>query len=247
MREPVPVGRGNAFPALHLGIVGPLLGRGFAIGGKLPEFRFTGFGGERDDAFSVGQEARLAITNGVIPRDFHDATGLGGEGEDLAARGEDSARSVWRNVHGCEVVMRFFDPMLAHLVEVGEQRNRDDLLVSGIQIEEPQIGAGGIDDAAVVERGRLHIEDILIAFFFDAVPLGAHGVDICDAIAIGEKVDTIFPEHGMGRGSGEIGRERDRFVFAVEAPDVLGESTLVALGLAPLAKPAGEKECVPIG
>ena len=41
MREPVAVGRGDAFPAQDLGVVGPLFGCGLAVGGKLPELRFA--------------------------------------------------------------------------------------------------------------------------------------------------------------------------------------------------------------
>lgn len=51
----------------------------------------------------------------------------------------------------------------------------------------------------------------------------------------------------MGGGAGVVGGEGDSFVLAVEAPEVFSPAALVALGLAPLAEPAGEEEGAAVG
>ena len=139
--------------------MGPLLGRAFAVGGELPEFGLSGLGGERDDAFAVGQEARFAVADAGVAGDFHDASGFGGEQEDGAAGGEDDVGAIGREVGGGEIVERLLDPVLAHLVEVGDEGDGDKLFVTGGEIEQPEVGAGGVDDAAFEERGGLHVEE----------------------------------------------------------------------------------------
>ena len=82
---------------------------------------------------------------------------------------------------------------------------------------------------------------------FDAVALRVHGVDIHDAVAVGEEIDAAVPEHGVRGGAGVVGREGNGFVLAVEAPDVFGRAAFVAFGLAGLREPAGEEEGVAVG
>lgn len=172
--EPVAVGRGDAFPAQDCGVVRPLFRRGFAVGGELPELCFTGFGREGDDAFAVRQEAGFAIADIGLAGDFDDAPGFGGKQEDCAAGGEDGARAIRRDVDGGEVVDRLLDPVLAHLVEVGDQCDGNEFFVASGEVEEPEVGAGGVDDAALEERGGLDVEDVLVAFLPDAVALRVH-------------------------------------------------------------------------
>ena len=74
-----------------------------------------------------------------------------------------------------------------------------------------------------------------------------HGEDVHDSVAIGEEVDAAVPEHRVGGSAGPVRSQGNGFIVAVELPDAFGGAALVALGLAGLLEPAGEKEVVVVG
>ena len=60
-----------------------------------------------------------------------------------------------------------------------------------------------------------------MAFELDVMAFDVHGVDVHDAVAIGEEVDAILPDHGMCGCPSEVRGQGDGFVVAIEAPDIL--------------------------
>jgi hypothetical protein len=125
MSQPVAVGRGNPFPAQHLGVVGPLFRRGlrrWRQTSRTPSPRFW----LRAPRCSCRRAGSAPRDNGrPIRRPPSRCVRSWRECEDFAARGEHGAGSIGRDMHGGEVVERLLDPVLAHLIEIGEKRNRN--------------------------------------------------------------------------------------------------------------------------
>ncbi len=79
-----------------------------------------------------------------------------------------------------------------------------------LQIEQPQVGAALIDDAAIGKRGRLHVKAAMVRVLFQIVAVLVHRVDVHDAVAVGKKIDAAIPEHGVVRGAGLIAGQSSR-------------------------------------
>jgi len=134
-------------------------------------------------------------------------------------------------VYRGEIIHRLLYPMLAHLVEVGNQRNGNHFLMAGVQVEKPQVGTRSIDNAPIIQRRGFNIENMLMAFLLHAVPVSVHRVDIHHAVAIGEKIEAPIRKHGIGRGAGPVRSQRHSLILAIEPPQIFRPSTLVTLGL----------------
>ena len=240
--EPVAVGRGHTVPAEDFRVLAELLGLADAVGGIFPEFGFAAGGGEGDDGFSVGSVAGFAEADGGIAGDFDDASaGSGREGEDFAAGGENGGGAIGREVGHGEVVERLFDPVIAELVEIGNERDGDDGVLIGVEVEEPEVGAALIDDAAFGEGSGLDVESAVMRELLHVVALRVHGEDVHGAVAVGEEIDAGVPEHGIVRGAGVVGGEGNGFGAGIVAPDIFGGAALVALGGAALPGEASEE------
>src|SRR5258708_16145041 len=85
-----------------------------------------------------------------------------------------------------------------------------------------------------------------MALLLEALAVRVHRPDVHHAIAIGDEIDAVFPHHGVRRRAFVIRRERDGFVLAVEAPQILHRSTLVSFGRASLPVPTGKEERVAV-
>src|SRR5581483_2102953 len=160
-----------------------------------------------------------------------DAAGLGRHGEDGAAGCKDGAGPIRRQMDAAEIVERLFDPMDAHLVEIGLESDGDEVVLAGADVEDPEITGAGVSDAAVVERGGLDVKDALVTELLHVLAVRGHGVEVADTVAVGNEVDTAIPEHRIGGGFRVVGGQRNSFRGGVETPDALGGAALVALGV----------------
>ena len=172
MRQPMTVGRRHAIPSQDVGVVRQLLRLALAIRGITPEFGLAGFRRNRQYRFSVGHVARVAITDAGISRDLHDASARGrGQGEHFAARGEHRRASIRRDVRHAEVFQRLLHPVIAQLVEIGNQRDGNDGVLIGIQVEQPEVCAALVHDAPVRERRGLHVEPAVMRVLLHVMAL----------------------------------------------------------------------------
>ena len=133
--------------------------------------------------------------------------------------------------------------MLALLVEVGVERDRHDAVFAGGDVEEMNVGAELVGDAAVVEGGAGGVPAGVERVLFRIASVRFHGPEVDGAVAVGEEVDAAMPPHGVLAGSREVGGEGRGLRVAVgELPDVLGGAAPVALGVAALEGQAREKQ-----
>jgi hypothetical protein len=107
------------------------------------------------------------------------------------------------------------------LIEVREKRYGDDSVDACLEIELPERPRASVDDAAVGERRGFDVEGVLMRLLFEIVTLVVDGIDVHDAITIGEEVDAAFPDHGIVRGAGIVRGKWHGFAVTIVAPEVL--------------------------
>src|SRR6185437_4678137 len=244
MGEPLTIGRRDPVGPQDVIVSGELGRPADAIARKVPEFGLAGRGGQRENGLAIGEEAGIAVTDTGLVGDLNDAAGFGRHGEEGATSCKHGAGAVRRQVDAGEIVERLLDPVDAHLVEVGLESDGDEMLLAAADVEDPEVAGAGVNDAAIVERGRLDVKDVLVTELLHVLAVRRHGVEITDAIAVGNEVNAAIPEHRIGGGSWIVGGKRNSFLGRVEAPDALGGAALVALGVARLRVPACEEERV---
>ena len=136
-----------------------------------------------------------------------------------------------------QVADRPLDPVVAQLIEVGQEGDGNDLFARALEILEPQIRAAGIDHAPVRQRRRRHVEKFLMRFLLEIAALPIHGPDVHDPVAVGEEINPPIPHHGIVRGSGPIGGQRCGLAAGPICPKAFGAAALVALRAARLLAP----------
>ena len=198
--------------------------------------------------FAVGQKTRFPESHCGVGGDLHDASGFFcGHDKYFAARGKHGRRAVRRDVHLGQILYRLLHPVFAHLVKVGFESHGNLVFRAGGKIDRPQIGSAGVNHVPVARQCGLHVEDLLMALFFQVLALLVHRPDVLDAVAVRDEVDAPVPDHRVRGSAVVVSRKRFGLMSAIKAPDVLRPAALVALGLAPLLVPAREVERVPIG
>ena len=118
-----------------------------------------------------------------------------GKRKHLAPRRKHHPASVRRNMHVGQVRQRLSHPVLAQLVEIADQRNRNHSLVSGLQIQRPQVRAARIHHAPIPDRRRFNIKNLLMALLLHPMPMLVHRVHIHHAIAVRQKIHPPTPNH----------------------------------------------------
>jgi len=113
----------------------------------------------------------------------------------LAARGERDAVAVRRELGGGEKVHRLLHPGLPHLIEIGDQAHGQRRVLIRRDVEDPQVGAELVDDAAVVEVGRGHFPAAVEGVLAEIESLLVHGPQIHRAVAVRDEVDAAVPRH----------------------------------------------------
>src|SRR6202046_321634 len=137
--------------------------------------------------------------------------------------------------------------MIAQLIEIRRSGNRNDLLLSALQIERPEIAGARVSRAALGKRGACNVEPALVALLLEIAALSVHGEDVHHAIAVRQKINPLIPKHGIARSARPISRQGHRFAAAVETPQGFVVTALIAFRETGLFSPAGEEKLMAVG
>ena len=149
MSDVATVGGRDSVPAENLGVVGELRRGADAVRRYAPELHFPALVGEREQALAVGHEAGIADANLLVAERFDESPLLDRRDEELAARRENDAIAVRREMDAGDPFDGIPDPLLAGLLEVGDERDRDLAVVVRCDVIDMQISAELISDLTV--------------------------------------------------------------------------------------------------
>src|SRR6202040_595520 len=124
---------------------------------------------------------------------------------------------------------RLLDPGVAKLVKIGDERDGDDRVLIGVEVEQPEVGAALAGKLSLGEGSVLHVKAAMVGVLLHVAALWVHGKHVHGAVAVGEEIDATVPEHRIVRGSGVVGGEGHGFRAGIVTPDVFGGAALVAL------------------
>ena len=247
VRQPLAVGRTHAVPAQHLGIAAQLFAATHAVDRIAPELGLAALGRHHQDALAVGRIARIAKPHARLVRHAHQPPRFGRRREHLAARREDHPRPIRRHVPGGQVLRRLPHPALAQLFEVGDQRDRHHRVLARLQIEQRDVRAILVRDAAVGERRTLRVIVFVPRVLLQILALGRHRPDVHYTVAIAQEVHAPLPEHRVLRRARIILGQRHGLRAGRPFPQALHFPALVALGRTALERQPREDHRFAIG
>src|SRR6202034_1354384 len=95
-------------------------------------------------------------------------------------------------------------PMITQLIKIRRSGNRNDLLLSALQIERPEIAGARVYHADLGKRGACNVEPALVALLPEISPLSVNGEYVHHAIAVRQKINPLIPKHGNARSARSI-------------------------------------------
>ena len=173
---------------------------------------------------------RIAIAHALLAWQFHKAARVRGRDEDLPTRGEHHAVPGGRDVPVREILHRLLDPVLALLLEVGDQSDIKHRVLPGREVVNPDVGPALIGDATRIHRGRFHVEVLRLRVLLHIAAVRLHRPHIQHAIAVAQEVEPTIPPHRIAVRAGVLRIELGRFCIALlEAPEILHPAAVIAL------------------
>lgn len=190
------------------------------------------------------RETRVPVADACAARRLDETPGAVRRDEHLAARRQHDAVAGRGEVRGGEPFPGIANPLLARLIEVGVEVDRDHRVLAGGDVEQAKVRAELIDDPPAGERGILHVPLGVPRVLPEIAALGRHRPDVHEAVAIRHEVDASPPEHRIAVGARVVAGEAAglRAASRIEAPDVLRGAALVSLRMTSLEREPHEED-----
>ena len=141
MGDPFSIGRRDGFPAQNVAVMVSCCAWPLAVGRIEPELHFARFGRKRHHRLSIRHEPRFAEAARLVLAHIDEAALLGWRHKDASARGQRDLVAVGREMHRGKIIDGILDPMLAQIVEIGRELDRDGAILAGRDVVQAQIGA----------------------------------------------------------------------------------------------------------
>ncbi len=140
-------------------------------------------------------------------------------------------------------IQRLFDPTLALLIEIRREADVQQRIPVVRNLQQPQVRPVLINNPAILQRRRFHIELLMPGQLLEVRTVRLHGPQVHHAIAVRVEINPPLPPHRIPALAFEVRRQRDRLRGAVaEPPQVFRRAALVTFGAAALAREAGEEK-----
>ena len=193
--RPAPVRGGMALEAEDGAVVGEGRLLSYAVRRQRHPFKLPALVREAQEAFPVGHEGHVPVTDSVLHRGLDQPTTVHRRHEDPPPGGNNHAFALGVKVDGVHVRRRVVHPLFPELIEIRGQSDRNESSLVCGDVIEPQVGSQLIDDPPLIQLRVLHVPARMEGVLADVVPVFVHGPEVHSPVPIRDEVDSSLPDH----------------------------------------------------